>query len=483
MAFSFFRVLAYVLGLVGTSLLPPLGVALWKGERAAAFAFAWPMLAGWAAAAAFRVFARGRPRVFDVRHAFGIVGWIWIAVCVFGAVPLYASGCFPSFADALFESVSGFTTTGATVLSDVEALPSSVNLWRCETHWLGGVGVIALAVALIPLLGAGGFRLIKAETTGPDKAKLTSLVADTAKALWLLYFVLTAVQALLLHLAGLGAVDAVAHAFSTMGTGGFSTRAASVGAFGLPAVEWICTAFMLVASVNFTLYFRALTGRPREVLRDSELRAFLAVVLVATVAAAAVRVESWSALGTTVRSTAFQVASIVSTTGFMTDDYAAWPPAAQFVLFALFFVGGSSGSTAGGVKVVRWTILCKQLRNELRRVLHPHGVFTLSVNGVAGREGLVPVVASFVFVYMALALATTFAGALAGLDLFTAFTAALSMVGNIGPAFGALGPTADCGSLATPLKCFYMFAMLAGRLEIYTLFIMLGRLAPLRRRT
>jgi trk system potassium uptake protein TrkH len=267
-----------------------------------------------------------------------------------------------------------------------------------------------------------------------------------------------------------------------MGTGGFSTRNASVGAFGLPAAEWICTAFMLLASVNFTLYYRVLTGRLGEVARDSELRTFLALVLGAVACVIAVECRAWDGFGAALRSAAFQVSSIVSTTGFMTDDYLAWCPAAQVVIFLLFFVGGSSGSTAGGIKVIRWTILGKQLRNELRRILHPHEIFTLSINGCSGREAFVPVVASFVFVYMLLVLLTTFAGALGGLDVFTAFTGALSMVGNIGPAFGALGPTSNYGALVTPLKWFYMFAMLAGRLEIYTLLILVGRACSLRRR-
>ena len=206
------------------------------------------------------------------------------------------------------------------------------------------------------------------------------------------------------------------------------------------------------------------------------------LVICAVACVTAVQCRSFGSFGETLRSSAFQVASIVSTTGFMTDDYLAWRPAAQVVILLLFFVGGSSGSTAGGIKVIRWTILGKQLRNELRRILHPHEVFTLSVNGCPGREAFVPVVASFVFVYMLLVLATTFAGALAGLDAFSAFTGALSMVGNVGPAFGTLGPTSNYGELAAPLKWFYMFAMLAGRLEIYTLLILVGRMCFLRSR-
>ena len=481
MLFSVLRILTYVLGIVGTSMLLPVAVAIREGEMGAVHAFVIPIAAGWTAAITFWLKARGRPKVFDVRHAFGVVGGIWIAICVFGALPLYFSGAFHSPVDAFFESVSGFTTTGTSACADVESLPVCINLWRCETHWLGGLGVIALAVALIPLLGIGGFRLIKAETTGPDKEKLTTLIANTAKTLWAIYISLTLLQTFILWKFGLNPVDALSHAFSTLGTGGFSTRNSSVGAFGIPAVEWTCTAFMLAASVNFAVYYKILTGRLMEARRDSELKTFIAIVVVAVLVATAVRFTGLDDLRDTFRDTSFQVASILSTTGFMTSDYQTWRPGAQAVILALFLVGGCSGSTAGGIKVVRWTLLAKQLRNELKHLLHPHEVFTLTLNGVPGREVFVPAVASFVFVYALLVLATTFAGALAGLDVFTALTAALSMVGNIGPAFGSLGPTANCSAIAAPLKLFYAFAMLAGRLEIYTLLILAGRMFMSRR--
>lgn len=475
MLLSILRVLTYILGIAGSSLLLPLAVAVADSDRRMSLVFLVPILAGWTAAAAFWFAVRKRPKVFDVKSAFGVVGLIWIVICFFGSLPLYFSGAFHSFADAVFESVSGFTTTGASVLSDVESLPRSVNLWRCETHWLGGMGVIALAVALIPLLGIGGFRLIKAETTGPDKAKLTSFVANTAKSLWLIYVALTAAQAVLLHFAGLGWVDSLSHAFSTMGTGGFSTRNGSVGDFGLPAVEWICTAFMLLASVNFALYYRIFTLRIRDVAEDTELRAFVALVLVATAAATILETSSGAALAKTFRDVSFQVASVVSTTGFMTADYTRWCPPVQVIVLVLFFIGGCSGSTAGGIKVIRWTILAKEVGNEMRRIIHPHQVFSLHINGRPRHESFIQVVASFILMYFILVLVTTFAGAVAGLDILTSLTAAASMVGNVGPAFGQLGPTANYGFLPAPLKLWYCFAMLAGRLEIYTLLIMIGR--------
>ena len=475
MLLSILRVLTYILGIAGSAFLLPLAVAITDSDRRMALVFLIPLLIGWAVAMAFWFAVRKRPKVFDVKSAFGVVGLIWVAICIFGSIPMYFSGAFPSFTDAMFESVSGFTTTGASVLQEVETLPRSVNLWRCETHWLGGMGIIALAVALIPLLGIGGFRLIKAETTGPDKEKLTSFIANTAKSLWLIYVMLTVVQMLLLHFAGLGWVDSIAHAFSTMGTGGFSTRNASVGAFGLPAVEWICTFFMLLASVNFALYYRLFTGRLRDVAEDSELRALVTVVVASITVATLFESNASTAFSKTFRDVAFQISSVVSTTGFMTADYTQWGPPAQVVILLLFFIGGSSGSTAGGVKVIRWTILAKGIGNEMRRIVHPHQVFTLRINGKPGYESLIPVVASFILMYFILVLATTFAGAITGLDIFTSLTAAASMVGNIGPAFGQLDPTANYGFLPASLKWWYCFAMLAGRLEIYTLLIMIAR--------
>jgi trk system potassium uptake protein TrkH len=467
MAFSFLRILTYVLGLVGIAMLLPFGVAIWKGESAVLPAFLAPMLVGWGSAAAFWLMARRRPRVFDVQHAFGTVGGIWISICIFGAIPLFFSGCFPSLTDAVFESVSGFTTTGASVLSDVETLPRSILLWRCQTHWLGGMGVIALAIALVPVFGVGGFRLIKAETTGPEKGKLTTRIAGTAKILWFIYLGFTLLETALLRVAGMGTFDALCHAFSTIGTGGFSTRNASVGSFGLPAAEWICCAFMLLASVNFALYCRLLSGRrPAEVLRDSELRTFLCIAGGAILVAFLGHGVSGAGAAAAFRGSAFQVASILSTTGFMTEDYTTWRPTAQMILFVLFLIGGCSGSTGGGIKVVRWTLLAKQLANEVRRMLHPRAVYTIRLDGHPGREDLVPLAATFIFAYVMLVCVTAFVGAIGGLDPFEALTGALSMVGNVGPAFGKLGPTSNYGFLPAAVKLWYCFAMLAGRLEI-----------------
>jgi len=475
------RSLATVLGIVGTSFVLPVLVAWWYGEYRDIPGFAVPMAASWATAGWFWLRGRGKAKVGGVQNAFVIVGSAWVAISLFGAIPLYVCGAFPNFADALFESASGFTTTGASVISDVESLPKCINFWRCQTHWLGGMGVIALAVALIPILGIGGYRLVQAETSGPEKGKLTSRISDTAKILWAIYFVLTMLQAALLHWFGMGWFDAVCHAFSTLGTGGFSTRNASLASFASPALEWICLSFMLLASVNFGIYFLLLSGRWRDVCENTELRGFAFIVLGAVAGVTAVEWMQFGAFDDALRHSAFQVASVISTTGFMSNDYTTWLPAAQLLVLTLFFVGGCSGSTAGGIKVIRWSVLAKQLRNDVQRLIHPHGVFTLRINGVPGRSEVVSVVGSFIFVYFVLVLVTALAGALAGLDVYTSFTAALSMVGNIGPAFGSLGPASNYGALPGPLKLWYCFAMLAGRLEVYTLLILVGRSLPRRK--
>ena len=475
MSFSIIRIFSYMLGIVGAALLLPFAVGCLNGEERAAMAFGVPMAASLLTALAFWYRQKGGVKTISVEGAFMVVGGIWIVIGLFGALPYYLSGATTTFTDAVFESVSGFTTTGATIMANVEVLPKSVNLWRCETHWLGGMGVIALAVALIPLLGVGGFRMIKAETTGPEKSKLTSRIATTAKTLWGVYFVFTLTQTLLLRYFGLSWFDALCHAFSTMGTGGFSTYNDSVAHFNSAAVDWTCTAFMLIASVNFTLYFNLLTFKMREVFLDTELRGFLLIVVVSIGAVTLIELQEYGDAAKSLRYSAFQVASIISTTGFVTADYARWLPGAQMVLLVLFLIGGCSGSTAGGVKVVRWAILWKQLKNEFRRLLHPHEIVSLRLNAMSGREEFVPLVASFLFVYMLLVAVTSLVGALSGLGIVESVTGALSMIGNVGPAFGALGPSATFAPLHWAVKWWYSFVMIAGRLEIYTVLILIGQ--------
>ena len=471
MIITLLRIISVLLGIVGTSFIVPIITAFACGETGCILPFVIPMAASWLSVLLFNIPFRKYKMNLTLRSTFVVVACAWIFTSLFGALPLYVSGAIPSFTDALYESVSGFTTTGATILSDVEALPRCMNLWRCMTHWLGGMGIVALTVALLPLLGIGGFQLIKAETTGPEKGKITPKIATTAKLLWIIYFALTALQTVLLLLCRMDFIDSLSYAFATLGTGGFATRNASVGAYNSAAVDVICTVFMFIAGVNFSLYYYAFTRDFAEIRHNSEFKAYLVIITVVVLALTLSIKSVYGNFAHALRYASLQTASIITTTGFATADYTLWPPYAQFFILLLFFIGGSSGSTSGGVKVIRWVILFKQFGNEAKKILHPHGVFAIRLNGAPGRKDVVFNVAAFMFVYGILVLLTALAGTVAGLDLFSAFTGSLSMVGNVGPAFGALGPSCNYGFLPPLLKWWYCFAMLAGRLELYTMII------------
>lgn len=471
--FVFARLIFIILSIVGLSLILPILTALSCSEFFVIPSFAIPLCVSLALGIVFYFAGRKTKIKFSIRSVFAFVALAWISISVFGSFPLMLSGAIPDFCNAFFESVSGFSTTGTTILSDIEFLPRSINLWRCQMHWLGGMGIIALTVALLPLLGVGSFQLIKAESTGPEKGQITPKMASTAKTLWLLYVALTAVHAIALKIAGLDLIDSICHAFSTLGTGGFSTKNSRIGTYNSLAVEIICTVFMFLAGINFSLYFYMITGKFEEVKKNSELKAYVSIFVICVAVISIVLIPHYGSFLQALRYSSFQVASIMTTTGYATDDFTTWPSAAQFFIFILFFMGGCSGSTSGGFKIIRWVVLKKQAWNEMLRMLHPHGIFTVSINQKAGRKDLVFNVAAFAFVYFGLVALTTMIGTFCKLDLFTALTASLSMIGSIGPAFGSLGPSENFGAISPFLKYWYCFAMIAGRLELYNLIIFL----------
>ena len=466
-----FRIICVLLMIVGSTFLIPIAVALFYGETQVLSAFLVPMFVTIILGLIGITLRRDKNLRVSIRGAFVVAALSWISASFLGAIPLYVSGAVNSVTDAIFESVSAFTTTGATIINDVEILPKSINVWRCLMHWLGGMGIVALTVALMPLLGVGGFQLIKAETTGPEKGKVTPKITNTAKILWLIYFILTVAQTVALLASGLNFIDAMSIAFSTLGTGGFALKNASIGAYNSASVDWICTIFMVLAGINFSLYYYAVTGKFQEIKENTELKVYLAIVVLFSFGIAFFILPRFGSFLTALRYAAFQVGAIITTTGFATDDYIQWAQPAQFLLFVLFFTGACSGSTGGGVKIIRWVILSKQGSNEIRRMLHPHGIFSVQLNGKVGRKDVVFSVASFCYFYMLLLFITTFIGTFANLDLFTSFTGALSALGNVGPAFGALGPTCNYSFLPGFLKWWYGFVMLAGRLELYTMMI------------
>ena len=468
---SLLKISSILTAIVGTSFILPICVALAYGETSVLLPCVIPMFASWIFLLAVNIPARKVKFSLSMRQSFVIVALAWVITSLMGSIPLYFSGCFPSYIDALFESISGFSTTGSTVLSEIEVLPRSVNMIRCLTHWIGGMGIVTLTVAILPLLGVGGFQLIKAETTGPEKGKVTARITTTAKALWIIYLLFTVIETIALKIAGMDFVDALSHALATLGTGGFSTRNASIGSYDSVAIDVIVTIFMFLSGINFSLFYYLIIRKTDEIRENSELKAYLAIVFLFILVITLILIPTYGGFGKSLRYSSFQVVALMSTTGFSTADYLQWPSIAQFFLFLLFFMGGCSGSTSGGFKIIRWVILGKLVTNETKKMLHPHGVFTIRVNGRPIKNDIIATVAAFTTIYLLLIAITTGIGCIGQLDLYTSFTAALTMVGNVGPAFGMLGPTANYGMLPDFLKWWYCFVMLAGRLELYTMII------------
>lgn len=462
--------------LVGTVLL---GVAGALGITAiAGFAFGQgsglPLLisclvaavAGWTARHFTRV-----PDAINFQEAFATVTFSWVAVAIVGALPYLLAGAISSPTAALFESVSGFTTTGASVFSDVEVIEPGILLWRSVTQWLGGMGFIVLGVAVLPFLGVGGMQLFRLEAPGPTTDRLRPRIRETAKLLWLVYAAMTVVLVVLFAMSGMPILDAVNHALTTMPTGGFSTRNASMGAFPA-ASQWIAILFMFLAGTSFTLHYRTIGRGPRAYLRDTEWRLYTGITVTATIAVAFLIGGNGEPLEQVIREATFQVVSIVTTTGYATADYAIWAPAAQIALFLLFFLGGMAGSTAGGMKMIRVLLVLKHTWLEIRKQLHPRAVFVPKVGGRIVREEVMLNVLGFVLLYMLMFGLGTFGMALLGLSLPAAAGAAATALSNVGPALAELGPMENFGGLPWQGHIILTFLMIVGRLEIYTVLLL-----------
>ena len=406
------------------------------------------------------------------REGFVIVALTWVLISLFGTLPYLFSGTIPSFTDAFFETISGFTTTGASILTDIEALPKSILFWRSMTHWIGGMGIIVLTVAILPFLGIGGMQLYSAEMPGVTKDKLHPKITETAKRLWGIYILLTLLQTALLMLGGMDLFDGLCHSFGTMATGGFSTRNASVAAFS-PYIQYVIIVFMFFAGTNFTLHYLLLQGKLKEVFRNDEFRTYFL-----TLAGASLVLFIFLALFTGIeaekgfRDALFQVVSITTTTGYVTSDYLLWPGHLWFLLFLLMFVGGMAGSTAGGMKVVRHVLLFKNARQELKRTIHPQAIIPVRMNRQAVPQEIIYKVMAFFQIYILTLLAGAVAMSILGLDFPTAVGASIATVGNIGPGLGGVGPVENYAFIPGPGKWILSFLMLLGRLELFTVLIL-----------
>lgn len=421
-------------------------------------------------------------RIFHLRNAnrdvkkrdgYIIVTLGWLFMALFGTLPFLFTGAIPSFPLAFFETMSGFTTTGATILTDIEAMPKGILFWRSLTHWIGGMGIIVLTIAILPLLGVGGMQLFVAEAPGVTPDKLHPRITETAKRLWIIYFVLTMLEMTLLRLGGMSFFDAINHAFATMATGGFSTKNASIAAYNSPYIEYIITLFMFFAGINFTLLYLGFSGKFGRLLKNEEFRAYTLIVLTVSVIIA---VGLYTFEGTSVeaafRTSLFQVVSLVTTTGFITADYSQWPFFLTFIVFILFFTGGSTGSTSGGIKMMRHIVLIKNSFLELKRQLHPSAVIPVRFNGKAVPQPITYTVAAFVLIYVIIFFGGSLVMSAIGLDFPSAIGSVTATLGNIGPGIGSVGPVDNFAHIPVGGQFFLSFLMLLGRLELFTVLML-----------
>lgn len=416
------------------------------------------------------IITKDAPKNLNRKDGFLLVSLSWVIVSLFGGLP-YIKIAHLNLTDAFFETMSGFTTTGASILTNIESLPKSLLFWRSLTHWLGGMGIIVLTVAILPILGIGGIKLLKAEAPGPSMEKISPRITETAKYLWLAYIVLSAAETILLILGGMNLFDALTHMFGTMATGGFSPKNSSVAYFHSAYIDWVITIFMFIAGANFTIHFRLLSGK-FSAIKDEELKAYTLIVILAVLIVTLDNLNIYSTFFKSLRYSAFQVVSIITTTGFVTADYSKWNGLAKTVLFILMFIGGCAGSTGGSIKVIRIYTLFKQAINELKYNIHPKGVFTVTINKQPLRKNTIFSISGFFFLYMTTFLIVALIISSFGADIMTSLGASAATLGNIGPGFGKVGPVDNYAWMPSGAKWVLSLAMLIGRLEIYTVFVL-----------
>ncbi|MEJ2113466.1 MAG: potassium transporter TrkG [Flavobacteriaceae bacterium] len=432
------------------------------------------------------LFTRNPKKEMNKREGYIVVTFGWIIMALSGTLPYILTESIPSFTNAFFETMSGYTTTGASILNDIESIPKGVLFWRSLTHWIGGMGIIVLAIAILPLLGIGGMQLFAAEAPGPSADKLHPRITDTAKRLWLIYFGYTAAETILLNIAGMSFFDAINHAMCTLSTGGFSTKNASLAHWNAqPMIQYIVIVFMFLAGTNFVLSYFAFKGRVQKIIKDDEIKLYFKFIVIFTIIAALIiyfkgdfSVSSvdhpmvWGRAESSFRHALFQVLAIVTTTGFVSADYTAWTPFLVVFFFGLMFLGGSSGSTAGSVKVVRHLILIKNGFLEFKRALHPSAVVPVRYNTRSVSGDIVFNILGFFILYMLSFIVGALVFSMFNIDFQSSIGLSASSLGNVGPALGDFGPVNNYSGLPSLGKWWSSFLMLIGRLELFTVLIL-----------
>ena len=449
----------------------PLLVALLYREQLSALSFAATI----AVALLFSLLMTYRKPVSSViyaREGFVIVALSWIVLSVIGAVPFVISGEIPHFVDAFFETVSGFTTTGSSILTDVEAMSQGMLFWRSFTHWVGGMGVLVFVMAILPLSDDRSIHILRAEAPGPTVGKLVPRMRDTAKILYSIYLAMTVIEVAFLLCGGMPLFDSLVHAFGTAGTGGFGIKAASIGYYNSAYIDWVITIFMILFGVNFNLYYFLLLRRFKDAFLNSELLAYLGIII-GSVALIAYNIRGYfSSVGDSIRYAAFQVSTIITTTGYATTDFNLWPSFSKIILVLLMFCGACAGSTGGGIKVSRLLLMGKMVKKETRRMLHPRAVSLIKMDGKVVSEDTLSGVTAYMMTYLAIMATSVLILAADGFDFETTVTAMISCLNNIGPGLGLVGPTGNFSEFSILSKLVLSADMLLGRLEIFPILML-----------
>ena len=422
----------------------------------------------------WRFFKRGTERIeLSRKDGYLVVSLGWVSMALFGMLPFILSGAIPNVFDAFFETMSGFTTTGASILNDIEAVPKGILFWRSMTQWIGGMGIIVLTVALVSIIGVGGMQLFVAEAPGITPDKLKPRIKDTAKRLWIIYVGLTLSESVFLMFGGMNFFDAINHSLTTMATGGFSTKNASMAYYDSPYLQYVVIVFMFIAGINFTLTYFGLKLKFRKVWENEEFKAYVTTILIFTLLTTlGIAYFTAGPFEKAFRDAAFQVVSVITTTGFITADYTSWAPILTVFFFFFMFIGGSAGSTAGGVKIVRHVILFKNSFLEMKRLLHPNSIIPVRLNKKAITQNVVFNVLAFIMIYISVFVFGSIAVSLTGVDFTTTIGAVATSLGNIGPGLGAVGPVDNFAHLPYLTKMILAFLMLLGRLELFTVLIL-----------
>lgn len=419
-------------------------------------------------------FTREHEKKIKQKDGYLIVTLGWLALSLGGSLPYVLSDAIPQFSSALFETISGYTTTGSTVLNDIEGTHKGILLWRSLTQWIGGMGIIVLTVAILPILGVGGMQLFMAESPGPSTSKLHPRITETAKRLWYIYASITLIEILALKWAGMTWYDAVNHSFTTVSTGGFSTKNASIAYYSSPTIQYIISIFMFFGGMNFTLFYFIIKLKFKDILKNEEFRFYLGLVLLTTiVVTGSLTYFDASHLERNFREALFMIISVVTTTGFATADYTQWGYFLTLAFFLLMFFGASAGSTSGGIKIVRHVLIAKNGMAELKRLLHPSAIIPVRYNGRAVEQRIIYNILAFFFIYLTVFIVGTIVMTFYGYDLLTAAGATISSLGNIGPGIGGVGPAHNFAGFPESAKLFLGFLMLLGRLELFTILLLL----------